>query len=72
MTQDGNYTWSYMNAGNSTELKGTYGLDERGLLVLTSDDAQMVSEVTLEDDTKMNFVLIGAPDGDPGLDFTKG
>ena len=72
MTEDGNYTWSYMNSGKSTELKGTYGLDERGLLVLTSDDAQMVSEVTLDDDTKMNFVLIGAPDGDPGLDFTKG
>ena len=60
-----------MNGGNSTELKGTYGLNDKGLLVLTSDDSQMVSEVALPDDKQMKFVLIGAPDGDPGLDFTK-
>lgn len=72
MSDDGNYTWTYMNSGKSTELKGTYGLDEQGLLVLTSDDSQMVSEVTMDDDNEMKFVLIGAPDGDPGLVFTKG
>jgi tetratricopeptide (TPR) repeat protein len=71
MTEAGDYTWAYMNGGNSNELKGTYGLDDKGLLVLTSDDSQMVSEVTLQDDKQMKFVLIGAPDGDPGLDFTR-
>ncbi len=37
-----------MNGGKSTDLKGTYGLNDKGLLVLTSDDSQMVSEVTLQ------------------------
>lgn len=72
MKESGDYTWSFMNAGQSSELKGTYGLNDKGLLVLTSDDSQMVSAITLDGDSKLNFVLIGAPDGDPGLDFTKG
>jgi hypothetical protein len=71
MTQDGNYTWSFMNGGKSTDLKGTYGLNDKGLLVLSSDDSQMVSEVTLDADKKMKFILVGAPDGDPGLDFIR-
>jgi hypothetical protein len=71
MVADGNYTWSYMNEGKSTDLKGTYGLNDKGLLVLSSDDSQMVSEVTMPDDKQLQFVLIGAPDGDPGLTFAK-
>jgi tetratricopeptide (TPR) repeat protein len=71
MTEAGDYTWAFMNAGQSSELKGTYGLDDKGLLVLTSDDTQMVSAVELKDGGNMHFVLIGAPDGDPGLDFVK-
>ena len=72
MKESGDYTWSFMNAEKSSELKGTYGLNDKGLLILTSDDSQMVSAITLDGDRKLNFVLIGAPDGDPGLDFTKG
>jgi tetratricopeptide (TPR) repeat protein len=71
MKETGDYTWSFMDADKSSELKGTYGLDDKGLLVLTGDDTQMVSEVTMMDSGKMRFVLIGAPDGDPGLEFTK-
>ena len=71
MTQDGNYTWAFMNGGKTSELKGTYGLDDKGLLVLTSDDTQMVSAVEMKDGSKLHFTLVGAPDGDPGLDFVK-
>jgi hypothetical protein len=31
----------------------------------------MVSEVTLKDDNQLKFVLVGAPEGDPGLEFKK-
>ena len=71
MTEDGNYTWAFMNGAQSNELKGTYGLNDKGLLVLTSDDTQMVSAIEMIDGGKLKFVLIGAPDGDPGLEFTK-
>jgi tetratricopeptide (TPR) repeat protein len=72
LTGSGDYTWAYRNGEQSTEMKGTYGLDDKGLLVLTSDDTQMVCEVALDGDQQMKFNLIGAPEGDPGLDFTKG
>jgi tetratricopeptide (TPR) repeat protein len=72
MEQDGNYSWLYTVDGKSTDLKGTYGLDDKGLLVLSSDDSQMVCSVTLDGEGNMKFVLIGAPDGDPGLHFVKG
>jgi tetratricopeptide (TPR) repeat protein len=72
MNQGGDYTWGFKPAsGDATELKGTYGLNDKGLLVLTSDDTQMVSAIDLKADGKMHFTLVGAPDGDPGLDFTK-
>ncbi len=32
----------------------------------------MVGEIALKDDKQMKFNLIGAPEGDPGLDFSKG
>ncbi len=70
MTEAGDYTWTYTNGETPTELKGTYGLNDKGLLVLTTDGSQMVSELTLNGD-KLKFVLIGAPDGDPGLEFAK-
>jgi tetratricopeptide (TPR) repeat protein len=72
MKENGDYDWQYKPAeGESVALKGTYGLDEQGLLVLTSDDTQMVSEIVMKEGNKMHFTLIGSPDGDPGLDFTK-
>lgn len=72
MAADGNYTWAFMNGGQTTEMKGTYGLNDKGLLVLTTDDTQMVSAIEMKDAGKMHFTLVGAPEGDPGLDFTKG
>lgn len=71
MSQDGNYTWTFMNGGKSSELKGTYGLNDKGLLVLTSDDSQMVSAIEMTEGSKLHFTLVGAPDGDPGLDFVR-
>ncbi|HEY1122177.1 MAG TPA: hypothetical protein VGE67_11280, partial [Haloferula sp.] len=73
MTDAGDYTWGFKpTSGDPTELKGTYGLNDKGLLVLTSDDTQMVSAVEMKAEGKMEFTLVGAPDGDAGLEFTKG
>ncbi|MES2661175.1 MAG: tetratricopeptide repeat protein [Verrucomicrobiota bacterium] len=71
MDENGDFVWTYANGEKSSELKGTYGLDDKGLLVLTTDDSQMISSVTLAQDSEMKFVLVGSPTGDPGLDFKK-
>lgn len=72
MDKEGEFSWSCSGAENTSVMKGTYGLSDKGLLVLSTDDTQMVSAVSMEDDSRMKFILVGAPDGDPGLDFTKG
>lgn len=71
MEENGDFVWSFANGEKSSELKGTYGLDDKGLLVLTTDDSQMISSVSLPQDSEMKFVLVGSPTGDPGLDFKK-
>lgn len=72
MTESGDYSWKFAPAeGEASEPKGTYGLDDQGLLVLSSEDSQMVSVVEMKEEGSMHFGLIGAPEGDPGLDFSK-
>ena len=72
MNPGGDFSWSCTGAQNTSVMKGTYGLDDKGLLVLSTDDSQLVSAVSMEGEGKMKFILVGAPDGDPGLEFTKG
>ena len=71
MEENGDFVWSFANGDKSSELKGTYGLNDKGLLVLTTEDSQMVSVVSLPQDSQLKFTLVGSPDGDPGLDFKK-
>ncbi|MES2925066.1 MAG: hypothetical protein V4819_26160 [Verrucomicrobiota bacterium] len=66
------FVWSFANGEKASELKGTYGIDDKGLLVLTTEDSQMVSVVSLPGDSELKFVLVGSLEGDPGLDFKKG
>jgi hypothetical protein len=71
MTENGDYTWTFMNGGQPNEMKGTYGLNDKGLLVLSTEDSQLVSAIEMKEEGKLHFMLVGAPDGDPGLEFTK-
>lgn len=71
MDKEGEFSWSCAGAENTSVMKGTYGLNDKGLLVLSTDDTQMVSAVSMEGDGSMKFILVGAPDGDPGLNFIK-
>ena len=69
--EDGKFTWTFNKGGQSNDLTGTFSIDQKGLLVLASEDSQMVGEIRLPEDTKLNFVLAGGPQGDPGLTFQK-
>ncbi len=71
MDADGKFTWSFDREGKTNELSGSFSIDERGLLVLEAEDSQMVGEIKLPEDNKLNFVLAGGPQGDPGLNFEK-
>ncbi|MES2474246.1 MAG: hypothetical protein V4640_00605 [Verrucomicrobiota bacterium] len=69
---DGKFTWNYAHDGESSGFSGDYSMNDDGLLVLDSEDSQMVATVALPQDQEMNFVLAGGPPEDPGLAFKKG
>ena len=48
MEESGDFVWSFNEGKDTTELKGTLGMDDKDLLVMTSDDSQMVSVVGLD------------------------
>jgi len=70
LTAIGTFSWAYEGAVNEV-LSGEWTLDEDGLLVLKDDDVQMVGDIKLNDDGTLHFLLVGSPDGDPGLTFLK-
>ncbi|MES2995709.1 MAG: tetratricopeptide repeat protein [Verrucomicrobiota bacterium] len=64
---DGKFTWKH----GETTLEGDYSVNDNGLLVLDSEENQMVATVELPQDDAMNFTLAGGPPEDPGMDFKK-
>jgi len=71
LAADGKFTWTFSKGDQKNDLSGDFSIDERGLLVLASEDSQMVGEIKLPEDTKLNFILAGGPQGDPGLNFDR-
>ncbi len=73
LEKSGEFTWSFSGPGQPpSEMKGKWQMNDKGLLEMASADSQMFSAVTLDGDAKMKFLLVGGPEGDPGLNFTKG
>lgn len=51
---------------------GRADIEARYKEILTTEDPQLVSVVSLPVDSELKFNLVGSPEGDPGLDFKKG
>jgi len=72
LKDDGKFTWAYAKEKEKPfELDGEYTMDEKGFLVLSANDSQMVASVSLPKENEMKFVLAAGPPGDPGLTFEK-
>lgn len=67
----GKFSWEFSKAGKSQGFGGDYSMNNDGLLVLDSEDAQMVATVAMPKDDTLKFVMAGGPPGDPGLEFAK-
>ncbi|MEM9016134.1 MAG: tetratricopeptide repeat protein [Verrucomicrobiota bacterium] len=68
---DGTFSWNYAGSDSGEVLSGEWAIDEDGRLVLDGSDAQLVGDITLQDNGFLNFILTGAPEGDPGLRFRR-
>jgi hypothetical protein len=68
---EGKFAWDFTKDGKSQGFGGEYSMNDDGLLVLDSEDAQMVATVALPREDTLKFVIAGGPPGDPGLEFNK-
>jgi tetratricopeptide (TPR) repeat protein len=71
LTTDGKFTWAYSRGSKREEVKGVFAMEENVIAMEPSNAAPMLAEITLGTDGKMKFQAIGAPKGDPGLEFVK-
>ncbi len=72
LTNDAKFTWSFTPKGQPAQsFGGTYSVDGNVLALERKDGGSLIAEVTLGGASKFNFKMVGAPDDDPGLDFSK-
>ena len=72
MDDKGKFTWEFTKDGKSDGFSGDYSMNGDGLLVLDSEEAQMVATVALSDDNNtLSFIIAGGPPGDSGLQFAR-
>jgi tetratricopeptide (TPR) repeat protein len=76
LNKDGQFTWSYTQSGKTDEVRGVYALDDNILAMEPESGGggggggTLLAELTKKGEGAIHFAMIGAPEGDPGLEFT--
>jgi uncharacterized protein (TIGR03066 family) len=71
LKKDGTFTWTFTEKGKPQTVKGVYALDGNVLALEPETGGTMLAEVTQPQSGGFSFQLLGAPPGDPGLQFSK-
>jgi len=72
LTKDATFKWSFSPKGQvAQEFDGTYSVEENVLALERTDGGSLIAEVTPAGRTQFNFKLLGAPEDDPGLEFSR-
>ena len=72
LTNNAQFTWSFAQKGQAPqEFGGTYSVEENVLALERKGGGSLIAEVTPGEEAKFNFRMLGAPDEDKGLDFSK-
>jgi tetratricopeptide (TPR) repeat protein len=65
------FVWSYTHGGKTETVSGVYGIDGDTLALEPDGGGAMLAQVSEPKENQFHFQMIGAPKGDPGLDFKK-
>jgi tetratricopeptide (TPR) repeat protein len=68
---DGTFSWTYTQSGKAQSVKGVYALDGNVLAMEPESGGVMLAELSQPQGGRMDFRMVGAPPGDPGLKFEK-
>lgn len=72
LTSDAKFTWSFAQKNQAAQtFGGTYTVEGNVLALERKDGGSLIAEVTPDGNGKFNFQLLGAPEDDHGLDFSR-
>lgn len=72
LTNDAKFTWSFAQKDQAAQtFGGTYSVEGNVLALERKDGGSLIGEVTPGGEATFNFKLLGAPDDDPGLAFSR-
>jgi len=71
LNKDNTFHWKFGVNGKTEEFDGTYKYESNELALQRNDGGALIAGVVPHGDQKFNFKLLGAPQEDPGLTFTR-
>jgi tetratricopeptide (TPR) repeat protein len=71
LANDGKFTWAFSQNGKRQEVKGVYALEGNTLAMEPDSGSTMLADISLTGKDTLQFQMIGAPAGDPGLTFKR-
>jgi tetratricopeptide (TPR) repeat protein len=71
LAKDGAFTWGYNRGNSKQQVKGVYGLEQSTLAMEPDSDGILLADLVMKDVNTMHFQVVGAPKGDPGLEFKR-
>ena len=71
LTKDSTFNWKFTLKGKIEEFGGKYKFENNALALERKDGGILIAGLVADGTQKFNFKLLGAPQEDPGLDFSK-
>lgn len=71
LTKGSTFHWKFTQKATVQEFDGTYKVEANVLALERQDGGSLVAGVLPDGEQKFNFKLLGAPQEDPGLNFSK-
>jgi tetratricopeptide (TPR) repeat protein len=71
LTKDAGFNWKFTRNKTVEEFGGTYTVDGNVLALERKEGGSLLAGVVPNGEQKFNFKLLGAPQEDPGLNFSK-
>jgi tetratricopeptide (TPR) repeat protein len=71
LNQDDTFHWKFSINGKTEEFDGTYKYESNELALQRKDGGALIAGLVPYGNQKFNFKLLGAPQEDPGLTFTR-
>jgi len=71
LAKDGTFEWTYKEGSKTDDIRGVFAIDGDTLALQPDSGGTMLAEVDLASQGTLKFIMIGAPEKDPGLNFSR-